>query len=783
MTVLAGLLSMLANGGHTTGLPHRLPRTDPDLNDPRRGLLATGATRIDDPNVFSTRVTGMNGADPALVGLIANATEQVVGPGARLDGTSGLRPHSHGSQHSTGGALDFGVTTRDGQRLRWNDAETADLARLGVADGIRGVGFGPTYMGGQTIHMDDGRGGATAHRRPGVAVWSDDDGGASDSGPGAAQMVTELRNLGQTAPASVGGPQYAAAQYDNGVDASMAMLRDFEGFRETPYWDEDALRTGFGSDTITRADGTIVRVSEGMTVSREDAERDLQRRVSSEFMPAARNAIGGELFDSLTPAQQGVLTSLTYNYGVNAWGGSLGSVAGAIRNGDMAAAESAIQALGSHNNGINRTRRAREAAIFGGGALPGNGGGTMFAGNNTQGGLLNATASSSNPQPTRGLLGRARQPGGLLSEEGWLNPDRRARLSMAIEGMTLNPNQGLMQSLQADIEGRAEARTEAEQRADQERRTREAAEWLRSNGQGQLADAMIAGQIPVAQVVGMALERMQPAAPETTDDIREYNFAVGQGYAGSLQDFMIEQRNAGGTTVNVGGSSEVGTIPQGYELVTNPDTGGRSLRAIPGGPADESGSQNAINDRADATDDVITNTVSAAIDADVNRTLRGVFGALVSRNPSSNNAELYRQTEVLRGIARFEVLQELREASPTGAVAGNLSDGEGRALEAAVGALDPASPNFERDLRNVARRLYQAIHGYEAGNSRYEQEFGDGAQTPAPTAAPATPPAASGVTGRFGDMSSADLSAIDWQTLSPEEQDQWSVAVDRILAR
>ena len=787
MTILAGLLSMLANGGHTTGLPHRLPRTDPDRNDPRRGLLATGATRIDDPNVFSTRVTGMNGADPALVGLIANATEQVLGPGARLDGTSGLRPHSHGSQHSTGGALDFGVTSRDGQRLRWNDPATADLARLGVADGIRGVGFGPDYMGGQSIHMDDGRGGATAHRRPGVAVWSDDDGGASDSGPGAARMAAELSNLGQTAPASVGG-QPAPVQYASGTDASMAMLREFEGFRETPYWDVNAYRTGFGSDTITRADGTIIPVTQGMTVSREDAERDLQRRVDTEFMPAARTSIGGELFDSLTPAQQGVLGSLTYNYGVNAWGGSLASVATAIRNGDMAGAENEIRALGSHNDGINRNRREREATMFAGGALPGNGGDTMFAGNSTQPGLLNATASSSNPQRPGGLLGRARQPGGLLSEEGWLNPDRRARLAMAMEGMTLNPNQGLMQSLQADIEGRATARTDAEQRQQDEQRVNATAEWLRGNGQGQLADAMLAGNIPPAQVLGMALERMQPAAAETTDDIREYNFAVNQGYAGTLQEFINEGRRAGASSVvtNVGGTSDTvwGDAPSNMVWArdengnviteTDPQTGAQTPVSIP-----VAGTESA-RDAADATlanNEAIAsaeNSIGLVLSVLNDPSLDAVTGMVQGRLPGRNQEQqdLLVRIEQLQGQAFLTAFETLKGG-------GQITEREGQAAQAAIARLQrvQSGPAYRQALSELAEIMNRAIT--RAGGTAIDL----GGDDPAPAATPATPPAAPGGAGRFDGMSSADLSAIDWQTLSPEEQDQWSAAVDRILGR
>lgn len=47
----------------------------------------------------------------------------------------------------------------------------------------------------------------------------------------------------------------------------------------------------------------------------------------------------------------------------------------------------------------------------------------------------------------------------------------------------------------------------------------------------------------------MRFERDGQAQP--TDDMREYEYAQGQGYTGSFQDFMVEQRRAGASTSNV----------------------------------------------------------------------------------------------------------------------------------------------------------------------------------------------------------------------------------------
>ena len=147
--------------------------------------------------------------------------------------------------------------------------------------------------------------------------------------------------------------------FTDGTEATAALLRQSEGFRETPYWDVNAFRVGFGSDTVTLADGTIKKVVEGMSVSVADANRDLMRRITTEFMPLAREGSGGR-FDGFTAQQQAALTSIAYNYGelpdrlakVIQGGGTIEEIA------------QAIEGLGGDNNGINQGRRAQEAALF-----------------------------------------------------------------------------------------------------------------------------------------------------------------------------------------------------------------------------------------------------------------------------------------------------------------------------------------------------------------------------------------------------------------------------------
>jgi GH24 family phage-related lysozyme (muramidase) len=156
-----------------------------------------------------------------------------------------------------------------------------------------------------------------------------------------------------------------AASGGDALSKSASLLRKFEGFRETTYWDVTAHRTGYGSDTITKADGSVVRVQKGMRVSRADAERDLTRR-TKEFQKQAASDVG-ESWGKFNPDQQAALTSVAYNYG------SLPKrVINAARTGDPEAVARAVESLADHNAGVNRKRREEEAAVIRGGvSVPG----------------------------------------------------------------------------------------------------------------------------------------------------------------------------------------------------------------------------------------------------------------------------------------------------------------------------------------------------------------------------------------------------------------------------
>jgi len=140
-------------------------------------------------------------------------------------------------------------------------------------------------------------------------------------------------------------------------------LRLSEGLRTAPYWDVNHLRTGYGSDTVTRANGSVEVVNPDTRITPADAERDLQRRTGLAADTAANTV--GESWRGMTPGQHAALTSVVYNYGHLP-----NDIAAAAQSGDKQALASAIVAHAGDNNGVNAQRRRAEAgAVLGGGGI------------------------------------------------------------------------------------------------------------------------------------------------------------------------------------------------------------------------------------------------------------------------------------------------------------------------------------------------------------------------------------------------------------------------------
>lgn len=162
-----------------------------------------------------------------------------------------------------------------------------------------------------------------------------------------------------SASGSVG--KYSSVEQISGtaMDQATGLLKNFEGFKSTAYKDVNAYRTGYGSDTVTRADGTIVRVTPTTTVTREDAERDLARR-TQEFANKARGNVTTDAWNKLPANAQAALTSYAYNYG-HVTKDVADAARAAANSGNMSILAEAVRKRQTNNNGINAKRRNQEA--------------------------------------------------------------------------------------------------------------------------------------------------------------------------------------------------------------------------------------------------------------------------------------------------------------------------------------------------------------------------------------------------------------------------------------
>jgi hypothetical protein len=126
-----------------------------------------------------------------------------------------------------------------------------------------------------------------------------------------------------------------------------------------------------------------------------------------------------------------------------------------------------------------------------------NGGSGMRGG----GGLLsmqgNPGADALQPQP--------QQPKSFM-DRTFRDQDWRAKMAIALEGMTLNPNRGLIDVLGGEMKDRRDTKKS-------DAAKNKTAAWLRSVGQRQLADALETGSVDAGAVVNAALQAMQPPDP------------------------------------------------------------------------------------------------------------------------------------------------------------------------------------------------------------------------------------------------------------------------------
>jgi hypothetical protein len=226
-----------------------------------------------------------------------------------------------------------------------------------------------------------------------------------------------------------------------------------------------------------------------------------------------------------------------------------------------------------------------------------------------------------------------------------------------------------------------------------------------------------------------------PAEPEKpTPDIQNYKFyadaekAAGRTPLGPLE-FEQAVRKSGATTVNNNIGSEVGTIPQGYELFTDPKSGGRTMRPIAGSQAavDAQNAQTAKDHRLQnqgLANDLISEDIDRAIAViDGESTFSpatGFTGDKLSGIGGTRAHQLKNLIDTVGANISFDRLQQMRAESPTGGALGSVTVRELELLQATKGAITQSqnSEELKYNLNRLWNLQQDIVHGKGDGPER-----------------------------------------------------------------
>lgn len=150
---------------------------------------------------------------------------------------------------------------------------------------------------------------------------------------------------------------------DSRLQAARDLIIKYESFAPMAKWDVNAFRAGYGSDTKTLEDGTVIPVTENMPYSIEEADRDIDRRLREDFIPAANNVFGEENMSVMPTPIYAALVSIAYNFGERNLK-DLTTLQDAVDSLDPDRIADAIESYSSLNEGANANRRISEASFI-----------------------------------------------------------------------------------------------------------------------------------------------------------------------------------------------------------------------------------------------------------------------------------------------------------------------------------------------------------------------------------------------------------------------------------
>ena len=303
--------------------------------------------------------------------------------------------------------------------------------------------------------------------------------------------------------------------------------------------------------------------------------------------------------------------------------------------------------------------------------------------------------------------------------------ENRLRLASGFAGISGNPNAGnIQQGLQNRLSVLQDDRkTKAAQELASSKLQLQTEQAMRLIGQEypDIAQAIQGGFMTPNEGVMEAMRRRNAPAEKEGELVRQYRLAQEQGYQGNFMDFKTAIARAGADQVSIDArsGSEVGAIPQGYELITDKN-GNRRLRAISGGEAAQEIEEQVIKDASKQntvgrTATIVLEDIGRLKDLLTEQTfLDPVTGPIASQVASGVSASARSNAESLvstiGGNIGFDRLQLMRNESKTGGALGAINAQEMQLLQDVMGSLklDQSEAQLRYNLERL-ESIYTAI--------------------------------------------------------------------------
>lgn len=239
-----------------------------------------------------------------------------------------------------------------------------------------------------------------------------------------------------------------------------------------------------------------------------------------------------------------------------------------------------------------------------------------------------------------------------------------------------------------------------------------------------------------------------PTAPDPTDDIQEYQYAVQQGFTGTFQEWQMQRPPSTVVNNNQPGQPTFGPVQPGWARVEDPDspTGWRLVQEPGGAPATEAAAAATAAENRAATDERQTSVLLTNLDIAeqlANQPMTtGVDGALAANVPGTPAYDLRATVTTMKSLIGFATLQEMRDNSPTGGALGQVAVQEINYLQAAWGNLDPNQSHtaFMRQLNEVRQITLDIVEGRKTVDADGNLIDRPATATPAPAAGTPAPP-------------------------------------------